>query len=115
MPAGVPRAARTPALGYKMRSGERVKVWDNHAHRRLPVSNFVMILPIDVGSVSNEEVAAGDEVPPVAVATNAQVAELMDDMLVFQSDTRTSMFGLVCVLAIVALAALAIAISMFYR
>ena len=40
-----------------------------------------------------------DALPPVALATNAQVAELMDDMLVFQSDTRNTMFGLVCVLA----------------
>jgi hypothetical protein len=39
----------------------------------------------------------------------------MDDMLVFQSDTRTTMFGFVCVLAIIALAALAIGISLFYR
>jgi hypothetical protein len=112
---GRPARGEEAALGYKMRSGERVKIWDNHAHRRLPVSNFVMILPIDVGPVSNEEIAASDAVPPAAVATNAQVAELMDDMLVFQSDTRTSMFGLVCVLGIVALAALAIAVSMFYR
>lgn len=111
---GRPARGEDAALGYRMRSGERVKVWDNHAHRRLPVSNFVMILPIDVESVPNEEIAAGDA-EPVAVATNAQVAELMDDMLVFQSDTRTSMFGLVCVLGIVALAALVIAISMFYR
>ena len=47
------------------------------------------------------------DVPPVSPATNAQVAELMDDMLVFQSDTRNTMFGLVCVLGVVALAALA--------
>ena len=53
--------------------------------------------------------------PAVAGATNAQVAELMDDMLVFQSDTRTSMFGLVVVLAIVAMAALAIGIALFFR
>jgi hypothetical protein len=39
----------------------------------------------------------------------------MDDMLVFQSDTRTTMFGFACVLAIVALAALAIGVSLFYR
>jgi hypothetical protein len=102
-------------LGYRMRAGERVKVWENHTHRTLPVSNFVMILPIDVSAAANDAVTVSNGVPPVAVATNAQVAELMDDMLVFQSDTRTTMFGFVCVLAIVALAALAIGVSLFYR
>jgi hypothetical protein len=98
-----------------MRIGERVKVWENHTHRTLPVTNFVMILPIDVSMAASEAVAVNAVVPPVAVATNAQVAELMDDMLVFQSDTRTTMFGFVCVLAIIALAALAIGVSLFYR
>jgi hypothetical protein len=102
-------------LGYRMRSGERVKVWENHTHRMLPISNFVMILPIDVSTASSEAVTVSNGVPPVALATNAQVAELMDDMLVFQSDTRTTMFGFVCVLAIVALAALAIGVALFYR
>jgi hypothetical protein len=98
-----------------MRVGERVKVWENHTHRTLPVSNFVMILPIDVPSAASSAMTVSAEVPTVAVATNAQVAELMDDMLVFQSDTRTTMFGFACVLAIVALAALAIGVSLFYR
>jgi len=102
-------------LGYRMRVGERVKVWENHTHRTLPVSNFVMILPIDVPSAASSAMTVSAEVPTVAVATNAQVAELMDDMLVFQSDTRTTMFGFACVLAIVALAALAIGVSLFYR
>ena len=31
-----------------MRSGVRVKAWDNHAFRVLPVTNFVMILPMDL-------------------------------------------------------------------
>ena len=53
--------------------------------------------------------------PPVAVATNAQVAELVDDMLEFQSDTRNTMFGLVCVLGVVAIAALVIGLGIFFR
>ena len=110
-----PVRGEAKGLGYRMRVGERVKVWENHMHRTLPVSNFVMILPIDVPAPSSEAKAVSVDLPPVAVATNAQVAELMDDMLVFQSDTRTTMFGFVCVLAIVALAALAIGVSLFYR
>lgn len=103
------------ALGYRMRSGARVKVWDNHAYRILQVTNFVMILPIDVPPAPESPVLVNESVAPVALATNAQVAELMDDMLVFQSDTRHTMFGLVCVLAIVALAALALGLGVFFR
>lgn len=103
------------ALGYRMRSGTRIKVWDNHAHRTLPVTNFVMILPIDVAVPAEGPLLVTESDAPVALATNAQVAELMDDMLVFQSDTRNTMFGLVCVLAIVALAALALGLAIFFR
>lgn len=107
------------ALGYRMRSGTRVKVWDNHAHRALPVTNFVMILPIDVPAAPAAGVAPAGAVaadPPLpAPATNAQVAELMDDMLVFQSDTRHTMFGVLLVLGIVAVAALVVGIGVFFR
>jgi len=110
-----PVRGEAKGLGYRMRVGQRIKVWENHTHRTLPVSNFVMILPIDVSAAAHEASAMSVAVPPVALATNAQVAELMDDMLVFQSDTRTTMFGFVCVLAIIALATLAIGVSLFYR
>ena len=90
-----------------------MKVWDNHAHRSLPVFNFVMILPIDVAASSASHPA--DEPLPPSAATNVQVAELMDDMLVFQSDTRNAMFGLVSIIAIVAVAALAIGLAVFFR
>jgi hypothetical protein len=110
-----PSRGEVQGLGYRVRAGDRVKVWDNHAHRTLPVSNFVMILPIDVPAASNPAEAPSEPVPAVAMATNAQVAELMDDMLVFQSDTRNTMFGLICVLGLVALAALAIGVALFYR
>lgn len=108
--------ADAAALGYRMRSGTRVKAWDNHAHRTLPVTNFVMILPIDVPTapaVAAAPVAIDPALP--TPATNAQVAELMDDMLVFQSDTRHTMFGVLLVLGIVAVAALLVGIAVFFR
>ena len=111
--------ADAAALGYRVRAGARVKVWDNHAHRTLPVTSFVMILPIDVptapaaGAHAAGVVAADPALP--APATNAQVAELMDDMLVFQSDTRHTMFGVLLVLGIVAVAALLVGIAVFFR
>ena len=115
--AGERRGPEAKALGYRLRSGTRVKVWDNHAFRVLPITNFVMILPMEVPTTANAGAASAAIEPgtPAALATNAQVAELMDDMLVFQSDTRNTMFGLVCVLGIVALAALAIGLAVFFR
>ncbi len=115
--AGERKGPEARALGYRLRSGARVKVWDNHAFRVLPIVNFVMILPIDMPAPTELRMDAEDSAAPatVALATNAQVAELMDDMLVFQSDTRNTMFGLVCVLAIVALAALALGLGIFFR
>lgn len=108
--------AEGKALAYRVRAGRRSKVWDNHAFRTLPLTSFVMILPIDVpASPLPEAPTAEAPAPAEALATNAQVAELMDDMLVFQSDTRHTMFGLVLVMGIVALAALALAIGVFFR
>ena len=113
--AGAREGAEVKAFGHRKGSGSRVKVWDNHAYRVLPVSNFVMILPIDVPTSQIATASAPDAAPPVALATNTQVAELMDDMLVFQSDTRNTMFGLICVLGVVALAALAIGLAVYFR
>ena len=113
---GPPGGPDGKALSFRMRAGMRTKVWDNHAFRTLPVTHFVMILPIDVPAVPAADVARVEALaPPVALATNAQVAELMDDMLVFQSDTRHTMFGLVLVMGIVALAALALGIGIYFR
>jgi hypothetical protein len=111
--AGAKHGSEAKALAYRMRAGVRAKVWDNHAFRVLPVNNFVMILPIDMPAHA-APVATSEAAAP-SPATSAQVAELMDDMLVFQSDTRNTMFGLVCVLGIVALAALAIGLAVFFR
>ena len=49
--AGAREGPERKALAYRTRSALRVKVWDNHAFRVLPVSNFVMILPIEVPPV----------------------------------------------------------------
>ena len=112
--AGARSGAEAKALGYRMRSGVRIKAWDNHAFRVLPVTSFVMILPMEHAPNGIPALSA-DPASPSAPATNAQVAELMDDMLMFQSDTRTTMFGLVCVIGVVAVAALVIAIGVYFR
>ena len=112
--AGARKGADAKALDYRKRSGVRVKVWDNHAFRVLPVTNFVMILPMDLATTTTAAIVA-DPASPAAPATNARVAELIDDMLMFQSDTRTTMFGLVCVIGVVAVAALVIGVAIYFR
>ena len=67
-------------------------------------------MPHDEGVVDGGVV--GDR---ASLPTDSHVADLVDDMLVFQSDTRHTMFGLVSVVGVVAIAALAIALAMFFR
>ncbi len=104
----------SPAFGFRSRAGARIKHWDNVAHRVLPVASCVMIMalettPLVVGAASHVE----GEI--VGAATNAQVAELVDDLLVFQAETRHTMMGFVAVLGVVAAAALAIALVLLFR
>jgi hypothetical protein len=112
--AGAPKGPEARAFVYRMRAGVRVKGWNNDAFRKLPVTNFVMILPMDAVTTTTPAIIS-DPAAPTAAATNAQVAELMDDMLIFQSDTRTTMFGLVSVIGVVAIAALVIGIGVYFR
>src|SRR5512141_855869 len=41
-------ARETRGMGYAVRAGTRVKLWDNRRYRTLPVTNFSVILPITV-------------------------------------------------------------------
>jgi hypothetical protein len=112
--AGASKGPEAKAFVYRMRAGVRVKGWNNDVFRKLPVTNFVMILPMEAVTTTTPAVIS-DPAAPTAAATNAQVAELMDDMLIFQSDTRTTIFGLVSVIGVVAIAALVIGIGVYFR
>ena len=120
----------TRGLTYWVGAGGRTKVWDSESHRTLPVTKFSMILPIELLAQRNENARAQptlptdaasppalphDHVPVESVATNAQVAELVDDLLVFQSETRNTLFALMWVVGIVALLALVFGIAIVYR
>ncbi len=120
----------TRGLTYWVGAGGRTKVWDSETHRSLPISKFSMILPIDVGTRGEgrasaalpgpaadaaESVPHEPAVPIESVATNAQVAELVDDLLVFQSETRNTLYALMWVVGIVAVLALVFGIAIVYR
>jgi len=120
----------TRGLTHWVGAGGRAKVWDSESHRSLPITKFSMILPIDVAHGRGDGRAApalpgggdapaaltGDAAVPIeSVATNAQVAELVDDLLVFQSETRNTLYALMWVVGIVAALALVFGIAIVYR
>jgi hypothetical protein len=111
------RVSRTESrgLGYEVRDGKRTKFWDTLAHRALLVTNFSFILPIDVAESRTSEAAAPEAVQGQSLATNAQVAELIDDLLVFHGETKHTMFAMMCILGIIAVAALLIGLTLFQR
>src|SRR5436190_13640754 len=121
----------TRGLTYWVGAGGRTKVWDSESHRSLPITKFSMILPIELlaqrgeggrpqAALPAQEGAVPlalphETVPAESVATNAQVAELVDDLLVFQSETRNTLYALMWVVGIVAVLALVFGIAIVYR
>lgn len=105
----------TRGLGYEARAGKRTKVWDTLAHRILLVTNFTFILPIDVPEPRANEVTPHETIPGPSFATNAQVAELIDDLLVFHGETKQTLFALMCIIGILAIAALVVGLVLFQR
>ncbi len=110
-------ARETRGMSYGLRRAGRIKVWDTTAFRTLPVTNFAMILPIDVPEPRDNGVVtmATDPTPNESMATNAQVAELVDDLLVFQSETRNTLYALIAVVAVVVVLALVFGLVLLFR
>jgi hypothetical protein len=122
----------TRGMIHRIRHGARVKVWDNRAYKSIPVTNFAAILPIIVPE--GEEAAPTEEEPAqveylggtgpheggeladdLLVATNAQVAELADDLLVFQSETKHTLTAVVSVIAVIGVLLLLVNIVLLVR
>ena len=101
MPANACRRAKPAAFRMDSRSDGRTKIWDTTSFRTLPVTNFAMILPIEVPEPREKQARR----PPNPILSsrwrpNAQVAELVDDLLVFQSETRNMLYAMVAVVAV---------------
>ena len=105
----------TRGLSYEVRAGKRSKYWDTLAHRTLVVTNFTFILPIDVPEARGDDVAMREADTGPSLATNAQVAELIDGLFVFHGETKHTLFALMCILGILAVAALVIGLVLFQR
>jgi hypothetical protein len=109
-------ARETRGLSYGLRRDVRTKVWDTTTFRTLPVTNFAMILPIEVGEPRENGAPPPVEPYPVeSMATNAQVAELVDDLLVFQSETRNMLYAVVAVVAVAVVLALVFGLVLLTR
>jgi hypothetical protein len=111
------RISRTeaPGISYEVRGGKRGKFWDTLAHRTILVTKFSFILPIDVPESAAGEAVVHEAAPGPAAATNAQVAELLDDLLVFHSETKHTLYTLLGILGLLAVGALVIALLLFLR
>lgn len=107
--------ADAPGMGYEVRAGKRTKYWDTLAHRELLVTHFSFILPIDVPESREDAAAAPEDRAAGAAATNAQVAELLDGLLVFHGETKNTLLALIGILGLLAVAALVIAMVLFQR
>ena len=94
-------AKETRGMGYTVRSGERVKVWDNRRYRSLPVTNFSVILPISVPEASETPVVEEDRALVETLTSNDQVAELADEFAVFQGETKNALTAVVYVVAVI--------------
>jgi hypothetical protein len=108
-------ARETRGLSYEMRRDGRIKIWDTVSFRKLPVTNFAMILPIEVPEPRENGAVMPDPPPIESMATNAQVAELVDDLLVFQSETRNTLNAVVAVVAVVVLLAAVFSLVLLFR
>jgi hypothetical protein len=108
-------ARETRGLSYGLRSDGRTKIWDTTSFRTLPVTNFAMILPIEVPEPREDGAPAAESYPVESMATNAQVAELVDDLLVFQSETRNMLYAMVAVVAVAVVLALVFGLVQLFR
>ena len=121
-------AHETRGLSYGLRRDGRTKIWDTATFRSLPVTNFAMILPIEVpeprengggngngGNGYAHAPAPVEHIPMESMATNAQVAELVDDLLVFQSETRNTLYAMLAIVGVVVVLTLVFGVVLLFR
>jgi hypothetical protein len=112
--AGVRTVGRgTRGLTHVTRRGRRIKQWDTTAFRILPVTNFVAILPVAVAMAEPSPLGQGPEYPLPGLdsaespATNAQLAELADELLVYHGETRATQNAIIAALVVIVIIVLA--------
>jgi hypothetical protein len=96
-------ATETRGMGYGVSRTGRVKVWDTHGHRTLPVTGFSLILPVPDATTVPGGTFAPNPVAPESGAGGAHLAEIADEVLSFQAETRATLVGVLAIIAVIML------------
>lgn len=132
MQAGERTIAGPRGVTYRASRGRTSKFWDNLAHRRVPVTNLTFVVPVDIANSSASAARDArhdfdDEPDPYeddeprdrdverAFASSAQVAELADELIVFQGETRHLLTAILAVVGLTALIVVAVSVLRFLR
>jgi hypothetical protein len=135
MQAGERTVAGPRGVTYRSKNGRTGKFWDNVAHRRVPVSNLTFVVPVDVANAGSppsrdprrdfddeldpyedDETREGSDAgEPRTYASSAQVAELADELIVFQGETRHLLTAILAVVGLTALIVVLVSVLRFLR
>ena len=139
--AGERTAVGPRGLTYRSRNGRTTKFWDNVAHRRLSVTNVTFVVPVESVQAGRPQPrsarrdfddfdddrydrdtdrgawndADDDRREGRAYASSAQVAELADVLIVYQSETRHLLTALLIVVGLTAAIIVVVAVLRFLR
>ncbi len=96
-------STETRGLGYGAGRTGRVKVWDTAHHRILPVTGFSLILPVPDPGTTVAGTLAQNPPSPDSGAGGAHLAELADEVLSFQAETRATLVGVLAIISVIVL------------
>jgi len=140
--AGERTAVGPRGLIYRSRNGRTSKFWDNVGHRRLPVTNVTFVVPVESGAAGRpaqhpprrdfdefdderyEERDTDDREwndaqsrprETRSYASSAQVAELADELIVYQGETRHLLTALLVVVGLTAAIVVVVGVLRFLR
>jgi hypothetical protein len=131
----VPDRSRGDARGltYRSKGGRATKYWDNVSDRRLPVSNLTYLVPLSGGSLhtgartpaAGLASGAGTELrgaqagegplQPGDYASAAQLAELADELHVYQGEIRHLLTAVLVVMGLTALIVVVVSLMRLLR
>jgi hypothetical protein len=129
-------ARETKGLVYLIQGATKVKFWNNRRNPTLPVTNFSVILPIDVPelmepSESMEPGEAMERMEPIepidtdlfdeehspaeSLTGTLKIAELADEFTVFRAETKNTLTAIVSVVAVIGILLLVINLVLILR
>lgn len=131
MQAGERTIAGPRGVTYRSSKGRTGKFWDNVAHRRVPVTNLTFVVPVDIANsgapAPRDSRDFDDEPDPYeddeprdtreqrSFASSAQIAELADELIVFQGETRHLLTAILAVVGLTALIVVLVSVLRFLR